>query len=203
MQPLGILPGEQNLRGRPGLHRQHRAHGNRIAQAAGAFHRGDAHALIALTAVDLRGFAGPVKQCLQNRPRRGQQTILARCGGKLGETRAKHESSVLIAQHEAVALQRDRQTVGGRSRQAGGRHQLSESRGTGFQRVQNLHGFVEYTDAGMDLSADGVLDGVRCHGAGHGAVVMHLVVGTLSFIGHTCGQWLRQRSHNEALCHLT
>ena len=42
------------------------------AHRLGAFHRGDAHALIALTAVDLRGFAGPVKQCLQNRPRRGQ-----------------------------------------------------------------------------------------------------------------------------------
>ena len=61
MQALGILPGQEDLRGGTGFHRQHGADRNRIAQTGSALHGCDAHTLIALTAVDLGGFTGAIQ----------------------------------------------------------------------------------------------------------------------------------------------
>ena len=86
MQAVGILPSQQDLRGGSGFHRQHGTDWNGIAQTGGALHRGDAHALIALTSINLRRLAGAVEQRLQNRPGCRKQAILTSGGGQFRET---------------------------------------------------------------------------------------------------------------------
>ena len=151
MQTVGILPSQKNLGGGTGFHRQHGTHGNGITQAGGAFHSGDAHALIALAAVNLRRLASTIEQGLQDRAGGGQQTILACCGGKFGETGAEYESAMLVAQYETVAFQCNSQTMCGRSSETGGGHKLSQRRRAGFQCVKNLYSFIKDANAGMDF----------------------------------------------------
>ena len=151
VQTVGILPSQKNLGGGTGFHRQHGTHGNGITQAGGAFHSGDAHALIALAAVNLRRLASAIEQGLQDRAGGGQQTILACCGGKFGETGAEYESAMLVAQYETVAFQCNSQTMCGRSSETGGGHKLSQRGRAGLQCVKNLYGFIKDANAGMDF----------------------------------------------------
>ena len=115
VKEFGVFPRQQDLGRGTGLHREHGADRDRIAQSARALDGGDAHALFALTTVNLRALASAVEQRLQNRAGGGEQAILTCGGGELGETRAQYEAAVLVAHHEAVALQRDRQAVRGLS----------------------------------------------------------------------------------------
>ena len=54
LHALRVLPGQQDLGGRTGAHRQLRAHRDRVAQTGGALGSGDAHAVLALAAPQLR-----------------------------------------------------------------------------------------------------------------------------------------------------
>ena len=194
MQTLGILPSQQNLGRGTGFHGQHRADRNGIAQTGRTFHGCDADALIALTAVDLRGFAGTVEQGLQNRRGGGQQAVLAGCGRKFRETRAEHETTVLVTQNETVTFQRDRKTMRGRSRKTGRGNQLSERCRTGFEGVENLDCLVEHADPGMNF--------VALRGGCVIAVCLVRGVHGLRF-GHGVAR-IRRRSHtlNYAISHI-
>ncbi len=81
----------------------------------------------------------------------GVQAVFA-CGGReLGEARAEHEASVLVAQHKAVAFECDRQTVRGGACELRGGHELAERGGAGLERVEDLDRLVEHPHAGVDL----------------------------------------------------
>ena len=104
-----------------------------------------------MAAVNLRRLASAIEQGLQDRAGGGQQTILACCGGKFGETGAEYESAMLVAQYETVAFQCNSQTMCGRSSETGGGHKLAQRRRAGFQCVKNLYGFIKDANAGMDF----------------------------------------------------
>ena len=194
MQAFGILPSQQNLGCGTGFHGQHRTNRNGISQAGRALHGCDADALIALTAVDLRGFAGAVEQGLQNRRGGGQQTVLAGCGRKFRESRSEHETTVLVAQNETVTFQRDRKTMRGRTSQTGRGNQLSECGWAGFKSVENLDCLVEHADPGMNF--------VALRGGCVIAVCLVRGVHGLRF-GHGVAR-IRRRSHtlNYAISHI-
>ena len=80
VQPVRLLPGEQDLRGRAGVHRQRAADRDGVAQADRPLGRGHADPLVALAAVQLGALAGVVAQRGQHRPGGGQQPVLA--GGR-------------------------------------------------------------------------------------------------------------------------
>ena len=193
MKSFGILPSQQNLRSGTRFHRQHRADRNGIAQTGGALHGRDADALIALTAVDLRGFAGAIEQGLQNRRRRGEQTVLAGRGRKFRESRAEHETAMLVAQHEAMPFQRDRKTVRSRTCESRRGNQLSKRGRTGFKGVENLDCLVEHTDPGMDFVA---LRGCRI-------CAIRLVRSVCSLRrGHSFARVRRSHTSNYAISHI-
>ena len=58
---------------------------------------------------------------------------------------------MLVPQDETMPFQRDRQTVCGRPCQTGCGDQLGQRGRPGLQRIQDLDGFVEHADAGVDL----------------------------------------------------
>ena len=175
------------------FHGQHRADRNGIAQAGGAFHGCDADALVALTAVDLRGFAGAIEQGLQNRRRRGEQTVLACRGRKLRESRAEHEAAMLVAQYEAMPFQRDRKTVRRRTCEPGRGNQLSERGRTGFKGVEDFDCLVEHADPGMDFIA---LRGCRI-------CAIRLVRSVLGLRrGHSFARVRRSHTSNYAISHI-
>lgn len=60
VEAIGFLPGEQDLRCRTSLHGKCGPHGNGIAKAHGPLCGGNADALLALTAEELRGLAGVI-----------------------------------------------------------------------------------------------------------------------------------------------
>ena len=130
--------------------------------------------------------------CIRDRDRAGggQQTILACCGGKFGETGAEYESAMLVAQYETVAFQCNSQTMCGRSSETGGGHKLAQRRRAGFQCVKNLYSFIKDANAGMDFPI--VLGGGVFNRLGLGqAVVQWLFLG----ISHNKGDYAI--SHSE------
>ena len=70
-----------------------------------------------------------------------------------------------------MPLQRNRQTVCGRPRQTGCGDQLRQRGRAGFQRIQDLDGFIEHADAGVDLV---ILDNIE---RGLGGLIRNLVSG--------------------------
>jgi hypothetical protein len=104
---LGVLPGEQHLGRGPGPHGQLRTHGDRVAQARRALGGGDAHAVLALTAPQLRGLTGDVAQPGQHRAGSGEQAVLTGRGRELGQPRTEHEAALHVAGDQTVVLQRD------------------------------------------------------------------------------------------------
>ena len=89
VQPLGLLPGHQDLGGRAGLHRQRGADRDGVPQSGQPFRRRHADPHVALPAIELRALAGHVAQVREHRSRRGQQAVLAGRGGQLGQPRAR------------------------------------------------------------------------------------------------------------------
>lgn len=152
VKPVGLLPRQKHLRGRPRLHRQGRADGNRIAQANRSLGGCHAHPLIALAAEKLGGFARVVAQRGQNRAGGGEEAVLAGCRGQLAEPRAEDETPLHVAGNQAVVLERDGEAVDGRPRQMRRGHQLRERLGSGFEGAENGCGLVEHSDAGAVVS---------------------------------------------------
>ena len=91
VHPLGVLPGEQNLGGGAGAHRQLGADRDGVAQARGPLGGGDADAVLALAAPQLGGLAGDVAQPRQHGPGGGEQPVLAGGGAELGQPGAEDE----------------------------------------------------------------------------------------------------------------
>ncbi len=147
VQPVGLLPGEQHLGRRSGEHRQRGADRDRVPQADGPLGRGDADALVALAPVELGGLAGVVAQGREHRPGGGEQPVLARGRGELGEPRAEDEPALHVAADEAVVLQRDGEPVRGRPGQAGGGDELGQGGRPRLEGAEDHGGLVEHADS--------------------------------------------------------
>lgn len=147
MQAVGLLPREKHLGCRTGLHGQGRADGNRVAQTHGAVRGGDADALVALTAEELRTLVRVVTQSPENRAGGGEEAILTRRGSEFDEARAEHEATLHVACDEAVVFESHGQAVSGGAGQAGGRHELSQGGRTGFERRKHDRSLVENADS--------------------------------------------------------
>ena len=147
MHPLGVLPGEQDLRGRAGAHRQLRADRDGVAQAGRALGRGDADAVLALAAPQLGGLAGDVAQPGEHRAGGGQQPVLAGGGGQLGQPRAEHEPALHVAGDQPVVLEGDGEPVGGGPGQPGAGHEPGQGGRSGLQGGEHEGGFVENADS--------------------------------------------------------
>ena len=147
VQAVGLLPGQQDLRGRAGEHRQRRADGDRVAQADGPLGRGDADALVALAAEELGALVRVVAQGAEDRAGCCEQAVLAGRGGQLAEARAEHEAALHVARDEAVVLEGDRQAVGRRSGESGGADELGEGGRAGLEGAEHGGGLVENADS--------------------------------------------------------
>ena len=147
VDPLGVLPGEQHLCGGAGAHGQLRPDRDRVAQPRRTLGRGDADAVVALAAPQLRRLAGDVAQAREHRSGRGQQAVLAGGDRELGQARAQHEASLQVAGDEPVVLERDGEPVRRRAREARGGDQSGEGRRSGLERSQHEGGLVEHPDA--------------------------------------------------------
>ena len=77
-------------------HRHGGAHGDGVAQADGALGVGDAHAHVALAAVELGRLVCLVAQGGEHRARGGEQVVLAGGGGELVEARAQDETALRV-----------------------------------------------------------------------------------------------------------
>jgi hypothetical protein len=144
---LGVLPGQQDLGGRAGAHRQLGPDRDGVAQAAGALGRGDADAVLALAAPELGGLAGDVAQSRQHGAGGGEQAVLTRGGGELGETRAEHEPALHVACHQSVVLECHGEPVRSRSGQTGAGHESGEGGRAGLQCGQHEGCLVEDADS--------------------------------------------------------
>ena len=129
------------------LHGHGGAHGNGVAQADGALGVGHADAHVTLTAVELRGLMGLVAQRRQHRSGGGQEVVLARGAGQLGEPGAQDETSLGVPGHQAVELQRDRDAVRRGAGQVGGGHELGQGCRARLQRAHHQGRLVDHADA--------------------------------------------------------
>ena len=124
VEPIGLLPRQKHLGGRPGLHRQGRADGNRIAQPDRSLGGGHAHPLISLAAEKLGGFPRVVAQGDEHRAGGGEEAVFAGCRGQLAEPWAEDETPLHVAGNQAVVFECDGEAVDGRPRQMRCGHQL-------------------------------------------------------------------------------
>ena len=144
---LGVLPGEQDLGGRAGGHRQLAADRDGVAQAGRPVGGGDADPEVALAAIQLGRLAGDVAQAGQHGSGRREQPVLASGRGQLAESRAEHEPALDIAADEAMMFEGDRESMGRRAGQPGGRHEAGERCWSRFECGQHERGFVENADS--------------------------------------------------------
>ncbi len=98
---------------------------------------GDAHAVLALPAVELGALVGVVAKRTEHRAGSGQQAVLPGGRGELTETRPEHETALQVAGHEAVVLECDGQSVRRRAGEAGGRDELCERGRTGLEGTED------------------------------------------------------------------
>ena len=109
--------------------------------------RGHADAHVALAAVELRALARDVAQMRQHRAGRGQQSVLARGRGQLGQPGAENEAALHVARHQPVVFQGHGEPVGRGSCESGRRDQSGEGGRTGLQGAQDQSCLVENADA--------------------------------------------------------
>lgn len=147
MQAVRLLPGQQDLGGAAGLHREGRAERHGVAQTDRSFGGGHADAVLSLATIELGGLPGVIPQSGEHGAGRGEQTVLARGRGELAEAAAEHEAPLHVARDEAMVLERDGQTVGGGAGEPGRLDELRECRRTCFEGAQHHGGLVEHADA--------------------------------------------------------
>ena len=147
MHAIGFLPCEQNLCRRTGVHREHGADRDGVAEAGHPLCCGNAHSLIALPSVQLCALAGCVAQCVQDRCGRNEQLVFACCRREFGDAAAEHESAVEVTRDKSVMFERAGESMGGGPRQSGGLHESREGLGAGFECVEHDGGLVEDADA--------------------------------------------------------
>ena len=147
MHALGVLPREQHLGGGAGAHGELGADRDRVAQPRGALGGGDAHAVLALAAPELRGLAGDVAQAGEHGAGGGEQAVLAGGGGELGQARAEDEAALHVAGHQAVVLEGHREAVGRGSGEAGAGDETGEGGGARLEGREHEGRLVEHADS--------------------------------------------------------
>ena len=78
---------------------------------------------------------------------RREQAVLSGRGGKLDEARAEDEPALQVAGHQPVVLERHREPVRGRAREAGRGNELREGRRTGFECTKDDGRLVKNADS--------------------------------------------------------
>ena len=151
MEPVRLLPGQQELRGGARPHRQRRPERDRVAQADRPLGGGNADAVVALATVQLRGFPGVVPQGREHGPGRGQQPVLAGGRGELAEARTEDEAALHVTGHQMVVLERHREAVRGGAGQSRRLHELGEGGRAGLEGAEHVGGLVEHADAASVL----------------------------------------------------
>ena len=147
VQPVRLLPREQDLGGRAGLHRQRRADRDGVAQAGEALGRRHADPAVALAPVELRALAGDVAQPGEHRAGRLEQPVLAGGGRQLAESRAEHEPPLQVARDQPVVLQSRGQPVRGGPGEPGRRDQRRQAGRPGLEGSENDGGLVQDADS--------------------------------------------------------
>ena len=147
VQAVGLLPGEQDLRGGARVHGQGGADRDRVAQADRPLGGGDADALVTLAAVELRALAGVVAQRGEHGAGGGEQAVLAGGRRELREARSEHEPALHVARDQAVVLERHGQPVGRRASKMGGGDELRERGRPGLESAENGCGLVQHADS--------------------------------------------------------
>ena len=132
---------------------ERRADRDGVPQAGQALRRGDADAHVALAAVELRALARHVAEVGEHRARRGEQPVLARRRGQLGQPRAEDETALHVPRHHAVVLQCHGEPMCRGSCQSGRRDQPGEGGRTGLQGAQDQSCLVENADAARVVHA--------------------------------------------------
>jgi hypothetical protein len=146
VQPIRLLPGEQHLRSRPGLHGQGHTDRDGVAQSHRPLGCGHAHPLVALPPVELRRLAGVVTQRCEHRSGGRQEPVLSGRRRQLREARAEDEAPLQIAGDQPVVLQGDREPVRGGTGETGGGHELGQRGRPGLQRAEYDRSLVEHAD---------------------------------------------------------
>ena len=127
--------------------RQPRADRDDRAELAGRLDRLHAHPGVAVAHEELHGLAGLLVEPRQGGPgRRPHGHRLGRLVPEADEPQPEAEATVVVAAHEAVRLEGDREPVGRRAAQPGGVHQLGQRAGRGLERGQHRHRLVEHAD---------------------------------------------------------
>ena len=147
VQPLGLLPGHQDLRGGARLHRERGADRDGVPQSGQPLRRRHAYPHVALPAVELGALARHVAQVGEYRSRRGQQAVLAGRRGELREPRTEDEPALHVPRHHPVVFQSHGEAVGRGSCEPGRRDQPGEGGRTGLQCAQYQSCLVENADA--------------------------------------------------------
>jgi hypothetical protein len=119
-----------------GGHGERAADRHGVAQTGEPFRGRDADPGVAVAAVELGALPGDVTQLHQHRPGGGEQPVLAAGGGQLADPGAEHEASLHVAGHQAVVLERHREPVGRRARDAGGGNQPGERHRPPFEGTE-------------------------------------------------------------------
>ena len=118
----------------------------------GRFERDHAAPGVALADEQLHALAGRLAQLLEHRHRRfDQREPTGRRPTERDEVRAELEAALVVAPQQAVRLERRRQPVGGRPRQAGRRLQFAERSWAVLDRAENDHRLVEHADTRYDV----------------------------------------------------
>ncbi len=110
--------------------RQLAADRDRVAQPGRPLGGCHADPVVALATEQLRRLSGDVAQPREHGSGGSEESVLAGSGGQLSQPRAEHESALQIAGDQAVVLQCDGQSVGGRTSESGGGDQPGQRRRT-------------------------------------------------------------------------
>jgi hypothetical protein len=142
-----VLPRQQDLGGRAGLHGELGAHRDGVAQADRPLRRGHAHTPFALPAEDLRALAGGIAQRKQHRAGGGDQAVFAGGRSQLDQPAAQDKPALNVAADQPVVDQGQRQTMDSRPREPGSGHQLGQCCGPGLQCIQHHGCLIDDSDA--------------------------------------------------------
>ena len=146
VQPIGLLPREEDLRTRSGEHRQRGAHRDGITQSDRPLGGSHADADVTLATEQLRALVGVVAQRPKYWSCRGEQAVFPGRRRELGHAGTEDESALHIPRDEPMMLERNGQSMGRRPGQPRGGHELRKRRWTGLKGGENGGGLVQDAD---------------------------------------------------------
>ena len=143
-----VFPGQQHLGGGTSLHGQLGAHRDGFVHAGGACRGRNAHAPVALAAVQLGGLVSFEAELLQDRVGHSDELVSNGCGCEFGQAGAEHEASLHVAGYEAVVCQCHGEAVRGGSCQTGCLDEVAQRYGACLEAIKNEGRLVEHANAG-------------------------------------------------------